>query len=323
MRIEIPIDWNEPEKDFCEYKDEPTTVQTIRKWKDNEKKLNKDIVNFSEQEIMEILYQWRITTVTTRIKTLKEFYEFCVIKGYIKVNPFKNISIVTIKKKKMRNFISEEKLNTILEIFRYGANPEYNSAVFLSLYEGMLPADLDYLTFDNVDFNNNIVTLKNGKIFKVSQRLADFYKRMYFVNEYHYPSKTAQLINDETELIFKLFKPLKTIDKTPRRHERFTRVIRIYAANEIYEHSELQIEQLVVNDIYYSGLYKYIYDEARSHGYDFKKELNAQSSDRLTSSKTKNFYSQLLVSKNVECAEWRAFKTRHKLQILSIYDELD
>lgn len=135
--------------------------------------LNKKELEIEESDIkdyLNILYDKKLnsSSICRKISTLKSFYNFLNLKGFIKINPLENIGYPK-REKKLPKFVYYDELESIIEESKKGEFGERNSLIIELLYAtGLRVSELIEIKIKDINFNNrSIITLGKGKVERI------------------------------------------------------------------------------------------------------------------------------------------------------------
>lgn len=173
------------------------------------------------------------STCENIIGPLSQAYEYAIKLGYVKDNPCKRVEYARCyNKEKEREVIPIEQFNEIIkELERF---PHFKIAIMIGWYAGLRISETFGLTWDNIDFENNTITVDHQII-----------KRNFGIDV----RKSYKMTGKKEERSAWYFAPPKT--KTSTR----TIIVSEILMNELKKYRKTQLE----NKMYYGEYYKELY----------------------------------------------------------------
>jgi integrase len=117
-------------------------------------------------------------TVNHRTKSLRSIFEFAVRRRHIIENPVSDVKAVRNNEPRVRRPFTMEEIRKLLE----KADPEWQTLIRLGLYTGQRLGDLVRLTWGDIDFDRQLITLISAKtrrrlIIPIEQPLLEHLRR--------------------------------------------------------------------------------------------------------------------------------------------------
>lgn len=115
-----------------------------------------------------IKHNWSARTIKTRMSALNSFFKWCLINGYIEVNPIEKLPKPKIEKR-IPKHLSITEASYIIEWlrtkrFRYKYEKSRAIAIFTTfIYTGIRLGELLNLRYSDVRFDDKIIFIKSGK----------------------------------------------------------------------------------------------------------------------------------------------------------------
>lgn len=99
------------------------------------------------------------TTIARKINFLRSFTKYCINEEYLTSNPMKRVEVPK-KEHKVPIYLSNEELETLLSVPN---NIVEKAVLYLLAFTGIRRQELINLELDDVDLENNIITIRKGK----------------------------------------------------------------------------------------------------------------------------------------------------------------
>lgn len=257
--------WNEEIKErfLKEYYENESTQKTIRNVFFNsyaeEYRLDRDLYTFDEVEIAEIIRNSNPhskQTAKSSGRFIKQYLDWAADKGYRKsnLNPMEALTDAYYEKlydhsKKIH--YSYDEFIELLEELHNGQDQAFLVLIFNGII-GRSFSDLQHLTFNDIDFDNNTVYVKSrDKHIKIYDGLMKYLDKAYKENTYFtYNPETKEL--NESELLSSpfVFKNLKS----PRSREGVSVNPSVFYTRLNGIRSEWEMEYMTPNSIKQSGM---------------------------------------------------------------------
>ena len=114
---------------------------------------------------------WKPQTIKPRIQSMKLFLEWCVLQEYIEENPCKNIPIPKLPKL-LPKHLTADQAHTLMDWVRnfpydYKFDKFRSIAIIATfIYTGVRKAELENLKFEDIDIDNKMLCVRQGKCSK-------------------------------------------------------------------------------------------------------------------------------------------------------------
>ena len=248
---------------------------TFKGTKNYEEKLNKDICEMSEEELIECLRLFNRTQagLSTRIVSINGYLEWCKNKGYCNFN---RVSTDSIPRKRLiekvgisgLDYISPEKFNHYCNQIRECSNGILYETFIRCLYEGVEDnnyENLNQLRLADIDRYDHSVGLQNGKTINISLQLEDLLLKCAELKEIEGTLvKRRPAVFVEYPYADSIFKTTTVAPKNPVRH--FTRYL-------------VEIKDIIgavrADSIRESGMFNRVSKKAKEMGYDLETDLSS------------------------------------------------
>ena len=114
------------------------------------------------------------STISRKINFLRSFTKFCINEDYLTENPMKKVEVPK-KERKVPIYLSNDELERLL------ATPvklSEKTALYIFAFTGIRRQELVNLNLEDIDLENNLLTVRNGKgkkdrVIPINQRLKD------------------------------------------------------------------------------------------------------------------------------------------------------
>lgn len=153
--------------DYLEY-EKNYSVMTISSYDKDLKEFlsfyNDNLLKVDKEDItiyLKFLYDKKNskTTVSRKISTLKSFYKFMILKGYIDINPTDMITFPR-KEKKLPNYVTEGELDNVIDVSLNLPKSERDNLIIELLYAtGVRVSELCNIKLSDIDFSNNTIRI--------------------------------------------------------------------------------------------------------------------------------------------------------------------
>lgn len=131
------------------------------------------------------------TTVSRKISTLKSFYKFMALKGFIKDNPVDMVSFPR-KEKKLPNYVTEGELGEVIDTSLNRPNNERDNLIIELLYAtGVRVSELCNIKLSDIDFSNKTIRIL-GK---------GSYERIVYFGDYAYDALNKYINGERCKIL--------------------------------------------------------------------------------------------------------------------------
>lgn len=265
-------------------------LRRFRQAEEMEISLQKDVADFTAYELMDFYKRRNFAALDTLIVTdslLADYTDWCIAQSLVKDGQNHHVELTAeILKQCVNNVKQSRKILTreqLMGIIEHGNNGHFltnavDKFVLLALFEGIKGNDLsDLTTLKLSDFNGNIVHLKSGREFEVSNDLVKYATLASSTYEYETLSltKPKPMPLDGEEVIKRYCNSAEEVDDFRRGRRVYTKIKKILNWLDLDK-------EISANTIYESGRIHFIKERA--------KELNESIYDYLTTCLTDKEY---------------------------------
>lgn len=291
--------------------------------KDYEERFNKDLADFSDEQIMEVFCEIEHPNHIYIFRTvLHNYFDFCAIKGYIEIkkNPLesskfelesifeknKGIESAYIKE----NYLSFEQvrndMNTLKKVSDRSASI-YFQFLYLALYEGLTIKDIVNAKEEDLNIEHRYIKVIRAKTeynLTISDELAILFKSVKNISSFYGIKRMIEL-NCELPLI-KISIRGKCSETVACN---FLRKVLIRYISKILEKN---VNQLKLGA---SGTIHYLMSESKKDKRDFFDDIS--NDDKNESTVINSYYEKLLINKGI-VDMFRQWKYNHKVILMEL-----